>query len=341
MGGSAGIAGTGLIGASIGLGLRSAGWSVSGWDPDRAALDAAVDRGAVEAGAPSLSKLVEAGSDLLILAAPLDSVIVTLDTLRTSGLVIDVAGVKQPVLRAARHLEHFVGTHPMAGREVSGTAAASGELFRGAAWIVAVDGADDADLDEVDAMILDLGARSMRMTAAAHDATVASVSHVPQVLAAALLAVAARRPEAMDLAAGSFRDLTRVAASSPQQWERILVANREEVAAAAGLLVEELDALVKAMGEDGRELREGLESAREIRSSLGPHVGAVRIALADEPGELARVGSALESSSVDVRDLQLRHAPFGGGGILTVSVRRDDAAPLRSALRAQNLLVVD
>ena len=221
----------------------------------------------------------------------------------------------------------------MAGRERSGPEAASPALFRGATWVVVTDKADVADIDLVEDIIRLMGARPYRMTAAEHDEAVSMISHLPQLLAATLLTEAAERTKAMELAAGSFRDLTRVAASDPSIWTQLLLANREAVMGALSDLRARLSALSSDLERgDSASVRSLLERAREIRRSLAPPVVAVRVALADEPGELARVGRALERSSVDVRDLQLRHAPYGGGGVLRLSVRHEEAETLRTAL---------
>ncbi len=167
-----------------------------------------------------------------------------------------------------------------------------------------------------------LGARPVRMSALDHDRAVALVSHLPQLLAATLMNEATDRGEVLELVAGSFRDLTRVAASDPVSWVELLRANRGPVLDVLDEYVGRLGRLVAALdGEDGEWLAGELTRAAESRRRLGPPLAAVGVALADQPGELARVGHALELAGVDVRDLQLRHAPFGGGGVLTVSVR--------------------
>jgi prephenate dehydrogenase len=150
---------------------------------------------------------------------------------------------------------------------------------------------------------------------------------LPQVLAATLLESAATDPHAMELAAGSFRDLTRVASSDPEMWLDIIELNAEAVAAAAEGLKKALDAAVIGHG-----LAETLNQARALRATLGPALAMVRVVLEDKPGELAGVGEALAASGVDVRDLQLRHAPHGGGGVLTLSVRPGEAGALSAAL---------
>ena len=338
---SVGIAGTGLIGASVGLGLAAKGWNVAGWDPDDATMDEALAVGAIDSTAADLVSLAAGGLDLLVLAGPPRAVIDAVAHLDHPGLVMDVAGVKVPVVSASQ-LARFVGTHPMAGREVTGPGAASAGLFRGAAWIVATDDTGSEDVAEVEAVIASLGARPVRMTAEEHDEAVAAVSHLPQVLAAALLAEAAAHTTALDLAAGSFRDLTRVAVSAPEVWAQLLVANRDAVSADIRGIAARLGAIASLIdSQDHEALVETLAEAGRLRRKLAPAVMAVRVALADNPGELARVGKALEVSAVDVRDLQLRHAPHGGGGVLTLSVRPGEAETLRSALLDVGLLLAD
>jgi prephenate dehydrogenase len=331
------ILGTGLIGASMGQGLRAAGWHIAAWDPDPAVLSEAKALGAVDLELGH-GETVPA-EDLLVLAGPPSAVLESVTELDTDILTIDVAGVKAPVV-AANRLPHFVATHPMAGREMSGPAAASPALFRGAAWVVVTDGADSTDLDRVEDVVRLLGGRPIRMTAQEHDVAVAAISHLPQVLASTLIDEAAAETRALDLAAGSFRDLTRVAASDPDVWAELLTINREAVRAAIAGIAGRLTEFSEALRErDAAHVRAALDRARTLRRSLAPPVVAVRVALADLPGEIAKVGRALETSGVDVRDLQLRHAPYGGGGVLTLSVRPGDEAPLRDALVSMGLVL--
>ncbi len=325
------ISGTGLIGTSIALDLKSLGWETLGWDPDPGALAGAVRVGAVSA-IETPSAITLKPEDLVVLAGPPSAVREALPGLVTPALVIDVASVKAPIVTLAR-TDRFVGTHPMAGREITGPDAARQGLFRGATWVVVTDGANEPDLAIVESIIRHLGARPVRMGAEEHDAAVARISHLPQIVAAALLDGAGEIDGAMDLAAGSFRDLTRVAASDPSIWMDILTTNRDEVVAAVERLRERLAALT--ISDD--DLAKTLTEARRLRASLTPGLAVVRVALEDRPGEIATVGRALAETGIDVRDLQLRHAPYGGGGILTVSVRLGDEEAFRSALEAAGL----
>lgn len=341
MGKSAAIIGTGLIGTSIGLGLRSTGWRVTGWDLNPDISDVALARGGLDAVAANQDAAAGGDHDIVILAAPPAASQAFVATATIDTVTIDTAGAKSAIV-AANRLPHFIGTHPMAGREVSGPEAATASLFNGATWVLAVDEAAPADLDFVATVVAELGARPVRMTAAEHDSAVAAISHLPQLVAASLVGLAAQHPEAMNLAAGSFRDLTRVAGSDPVLWLDVLAANRTDVLAAVRELQDRLGSLATLLeAEDEASLEEALMSARKIRRSLAARATAVQVALADEPGELAKVGVALSAAKADVRDIQLRHAPYGGGGVLTISVRPGDSAALTDAIVAAGLVLAE
>lgn len=330
----AAIFGTGLIGASLGMALRRVGWTISGWDPDRDALEVATERGAVDDPCHSRSEALD-GSSLVVLAGPLSATLETLPGLRTRALVTDVAGVKQPVVDARPSGLRMVAGHPMAGREHAGPGASSPSLFRGAAWIVCPDEAATTDVEAIEAIIESVGAVPHRMPASEHDQVVADISHLPQIIAVSLINLIAKRdPAAMQLVAGSFRDLTRVAASEPRWWPEVLVANQGNVRGSISDLVRLLEEIGEEVGQSASGLLAGrIEEARARRQGMAPPVVRVGVVLQDRPGEIARVGRALERSGVDVRDLQLRHALHGGGGILTLSVRPSEAGSLRTALR--------
>ncbi len=334
------ILGTGLIGASLGIALRGRGHRVDAWDPDPSSRRGAEEVGAVDRMHDRLGDALD-GADLVILAGPVQAIVETVAEIETPALVTDVAGVKGPVMSAVRPGLRFVGGHPMAGRETAGPAGASGSLFRGATWVLTPGGGPDADLEAMVELVEGIGAVPRVMDAATHDAVVAAVSHLPQLLASVLVETAATRPDAFDLAAGGFRDLTRVALSDPGWWAEILVANRAEVAAAVAELVAALGSLTELIERgDVAAVAEALGRARKTRGSLRAPVAAVGVVLEDEPGEIARVGHALERSGVDLRDLQLRHATHGGGGVLTLSVRAEELARLRVALETEGFTLL-
>ncbi len=334
-----GVIGTGLVGGSVAAGLTHAGWDVVGYDADEDALQVALERGLIGIAVDSVAGIVDAPPDLVVVAAPPKATIEILANLSSPFVIMDVASVKSAVLSVTGHLPQFVGTHPMAGREFSGPKAASRALFRGANWVI-TRGAPESATDRVIEVVETLGANPVFMSAEEHDGAVAAISHLPQALAAGLLTSASETPAALDLASGSFRDLTRVAASQPIPWVEILKSNETAVVAALDTLREELDSIETAIGSNDDDLLTYLSRSRDVRRSLGAPVVAVRVGLADEPGEIARVGHALEESHVDVRDIQMRHAPYGGGGVLTLSVRAGEEEALRHALEDVGLLLV-
>jgi prephenate dehydrogenase len=337
----AAVLGTGLIGASIGIGLRGLGWEVAGWDPDDGSLVAALRCGALdETGDWALGP--PEGFDLVVLAGPPSAIEGQLRSAATRSIVTDVAGVKKPLVEAGAHLVRYVGGHPMAGRETSGPDGASGSLFRGASWVLTTDGRDPTALEFLEGVVIDLGAIPVRMAAEEHDAAIAAVSHLPQVVASALVNRVARQPAALDLAAGGFRDLTRIALSDPVWWADVLVENRQALSPLLRQLGDDLH-LWAGLLDTGEREQVGAEmlAARTARRSLAAPVAAVGVVLDDRPGEMARVGHALEASGVDLRDLQLRHATHGGGGVLTLSVRSAEVASLTAALRSEGLRLLE
>jgi prephenate dehydrogenase len=326
------IIGTGLIGASVGLALGEQGWKTIGWDPSPDALELAAERHAADSAASSVAEAID-GVELIVLAGPLEANMATLGDLDTDALVTDVTSVKSPLLAAVRDGVRFVGGHPMAGREHAGPEAASAALFRGAPWVICDDGASEADVERLSSIVATTGANPIVMSARRHDEVVAAVSHLPHLLAVALVNTVADNPDAAELVSGSFRDLTRVAAAESSWWPEVLASNSEAVTRAVDDLVRGLENLrsqVRSGDTDG--LAAVLDQARTTRGAMAPPEAMVEVILQDKPGEIAAVGHALQTSRVDVRDLQLRHAVHGGGGILSLSVRPGEVETLKAAL---------
>ncbi|MEJ3742263.1 prephenate dehydrogenase/arogenate dehydrogenase family protein [Actinomycetes bacterium KLBMP 9797] len=223
------VIGLGLIGGSVLRALAAAGHAVLGYDADPATR-ATARTAAAKAPASARWQVTPtvrdaaAEAELVVVAVPLpavEGVLIELGGHGYRGLVTDVTSVKGPVrdLVEARlpRLAGFVGGHPMAGRETSGFAAADAELFAGCAWVLCLEPQETSlpDWLRLAGLVTGIGARVVPATADEHDRAVAAVSHVPHLLASALAATAGADPLAGTLAAGSFRDGTRVAASRP------------------------------------------------------------------------------------------------------------------------------
>ncbi len=250
------VIGLGLIGGSVLRALAAAGHRVSGYDADpatRAMARTAAAQGPAGAGwriAGSVRDAV-AVAGLVVVAVPLPAVPAVLGQLDGAGyrgVVTDVTSVKEPVRALVegrlRGGARFVGGHPMAGRESSGFAAADRHLFTGCAWVLCLEPERTvlADWLELAALLTALGARVVPATAAEHDRAVAAVSHVPHLVAAALSAAAAGDRLAATLAAGSFRDGTRVAATRPELVAAMCGGNASAVAPSLDAVRAALDA---------------------------------------------------------------------------------------------------
>jgi prephenate dehydrogenase len=265
------VIGLGLIGGSLLRTLAGAGHAVLGYDADPATR-AMARTAAAKAPAGTRWQITgtvrdaSGGADVVVLAVPLPAVGGVLDELGTAGytgLVTDVTSVKVPVRELVRQrtgrLFGYAGGHPMAGRETSGFGAADPTLFHGCAWVLCLepDETDLADWLTLAGMLTSLGARVVPTTAAEHDRAVAAVSHVPHLLASALMAAAAGDPLALTLGAGSFRDGTRVAASPPALTAAMCGGN-----AASG---DALDAVLSLLGT----ARDALDSPDPIAALAG------------------------------------------------------------------------
>lgn len=239
------IAGLGLIGGSLAKALSRAGYRVIGVDtPARM-------RAARRALAETAASIEDAASraDVLVLAAPPTAnlrLLRAVALLGRDGLVVtDVGGAKHAICTEAKRLgiAGFVGGHPMAGRERSGFAASSADLFRGCAWILTPDRSSARAVRAVSALARAVGARAVRVPPATHDRVVAYLSHVPQIVSWALARAAASDPVArrhLRLAGPGFASMTRLARSPVPLWRDVLAQNASEVARARKRLLREL-----------------------------------------------------------------------------------------------------
>lgn len=255
-----GIFGVGAIGGSIGLRARANGTYVVGADCDPAALGKARTLGAIDAIAAS--EALPDSADVIAIAAHLAPSLREIERLarmqvRKPALIIDVASVKVPVVRAARGLGNFVATHPMAGTERAGVGAARADLFDGCAWAYVPSG--DGSLDELARRFIDsLGGVPLAIDAEAHDRAVAVTSHVPQVAAscyAALLHDAG--PETERLRGPVARELARISEMSFEMWRDILQANAENIEPQLRSLIAELEAAADALASNEVESLRG------------------------------------------------------------------------------------
>ena len=258
------VVGLGQLGGSLAAALVAAGREVTGWDVDPAAREAAAARGV---------RIGRQLSGVVVLAVPLPAMGAALDGLDVApdATVTDLGSVKTPVRAALAGLGgRYVGGHPMCGTERSGHAATDPGLFHGARWAVCLE--EDTELPRwlrVAEVALAAGAEVVPATSGEHDAAVAAVSHVPHLLAAALAAAAAEAgPLALALAAGSFRDGTRVAASDPTFVTAMVEGNATPVATALDRVRTQLDRPWPDLVAAGHAVRSAEPGRREVRVPL-------------------------------------------------------------------------
>jgi prephenate dehydrogenase len=328
--------GVGLIGGSVGLAARAAGWEVIGVDSPEV-LEKAVSLAAVDR--PSTLKEVR-GADLVVLAAPISKITNLVTQLPpTDALITDVASTKTAIVREAeRHNLRFVGGHPMTGSQLSGVANARADLFKGARYFLTPTEETNPDAyREVAGFVRTLGAFPTAVDPEKHDLLMAALSHLPHLMAAALLRVASDiSPEALSFAGPSFRDLTRVGASNPSLWSDILAEN-------APALGEALGAFAGAMAQLGSEIsnRESVErrfrEAREAYDALGGILVEksgknveIAVPVENRPGVFAEVTTLMGSNNINILDLYVRHSNTERAAlVLTLDA---DAAPIAQEL---------
>jgi prephenate dehydrogenase len=234
----------------------------------------------------------------------------------------------------------------MGGSERSGPDHASASVVDGIVWVVAADDLVDPEAaDRLGAWVERVGARPVRLAPARHDRLVAVVSHLPQVASSSLMGLAAveeaDEPDILLLAAGGFRDLTRLAASQPSLWSEILVANRGEVARAVDLFIDHLRALRSALdAADADGVERAFQQAKDARLRLATKptvrsgVAVWQVEIPDEPGALARITAVLADGAVNIEDLQIVHSPEGGRGTVHLTVAAADAEHAAAVLGA-------
>lgn len=277
------IIGVGLIGGSLARALRAAGYvrEIVGYGRSLGSLQLAVELGVIDRAAVSVGGAT-GGADMVVLAVPVGSIPELLKALpgtaADNAVVTDVGSVKQSVVEAARatlgeRWRRFVPGHPLAGNEQSGVGASDAGLFRGRRVILTPEAdTDTAAIKRVEAMWQAAGAQVVLMPAEAHDRILAASSHLPHVLAYALMDLVVRQDDhhaILECAAGGFRDFTRIASSDPVMWRDICLANAAAIVRMLQRYRTDLDELIAAIERgDGQWLLETFMRAKHARDSL-------------------------------------------------------------------------
>ncbi|MHB1987016.1 MAG: prephenate dehydrogenase/arogenate dehydrogenase family protein [Acidimicrobiales bacterium] len=345
------VVGLGLVGSSIGLGLRAKGFQVSGADLDQGRAFRALELGAIDQIGDG------AAAGIVFVATPAAAVVPVARALLDQAVaedrqlvVTDVAGVKGPI--AAQLADAcFVPGHPMAGSEQEGPDGADGDLFLGATWVLTpTEHTAEGAYSVVREAVTALGADVVVLAPELHDELVAVVSHVPHLASAALMSLAAEsaldREALMRLAAGGFRDMTRIAAGSASIWPDICRDNANAIVPALDRLIGRLGEVRRIVAESDRAaLMSLLEGARAARQNL-PLGRArpiesleLRVVVPDRPGVLADVTSIAGRLRANIYDIEIAHSAEGPRGVLVLVVAASAARELAGSLRQAGYLV--
>lgn len=336
----ANVIGIGLIGGSVAACLRRDGWHVSGSDRDTDRAEEAKQRQIVDATG------VDPDATITFIATPVSAVAeVARAVLGNGGFVTDVASVKAPVVGAI-DAPNFVGGHPMAGSEHSGLEGVDPDLFNGATWVLTPSAVTSADAYVAVAnVVTSLGAHIVNLEPEEHDRIVATISHVPHLAATALMTGAisshSDRDIVLRLAAGGFRDMTRIAAGNPELWADIVLENRSAIIDELERLGGQIDRMQDLVAKgDPDSLRNFLGIAAQARRDLPIRAGRsaeelsfVRIPIPDRAGALGEVLGVFGKLRVNVEDLEIAHDLKGDRGVLQVTIAADSLERVRDAFK--------
>lgn len=277
-----GLIGCGLMGGSFALALKRAGLvkRVVGYSKSPSTTERARQMGVIDVEAPS-ALLAVSGADIVLLAVPVSATEASFKAIRhlvgPTTLIMDVGSTKRDVVDAARrvlrdHLGCFVPAHPITGKEVSGVEHADPDLYFGKQVILTpIERTFTVQLEKAVNVWTALGCNVIKMSPQSHDAAYAAVSHLPHLIAFALINSISGQAQGKDylsLAGPGFRDFTRIAASDPKMWRDILVANKEELLEQSRLFQNTLKDLEKLIGAaDGDALEERIDQASHTRAN--------------------------------------------------------------------------
>ena len=336
------IVGTGLIGGSVALALRSAGWHVTGTDIDAQTAERAKTLGVIDATG------IDQEAELTFVAVPAGSLEVEIEkALReTKGMVTDTGSVKTGVARSIND-PRFVPGHPMAGSEQDGIEGADERIFDGAVWVLTpTEGTEDLGLRELQTVLSSMGCDVVTMTPERHDALVAIVSHVPHLTAASLMCLADDR--ALDdapllrLAAGGFRDMTRIAAGHPDIWLDICEENRDAIVTVLDEFTDRISHIRNVVAASDRDgLTDLLSQARRARTNLPSRyvrpqdLLEIRIPIPDRKGQIANITMLAADCDVNVADIEVAHSTEGAQGVLVLVIARAEVQRFLAVLAGQ------
>ncbi len=334
------LIGLGLIGGSVARGLSGTEIRVTGWDNSRQVAEQALEGGMIEAVYPP--DRVPSGVDGVMLAVPVPEMVAVMEQLVegefAGDYVTDVGSTKNWICQQAMEIlpssVEFVGGHPMAGSEKGGLEASDPLLFENAICVLTPTDRPGRGLVMVRQIWEKLGAHLMELSPDRHDRVVAHISHLPHIAAAGMIHTLLELPDyeeaALPLAAGGFRDTTRIAGSKPQLWRDIFATNRQEILQSLDEYKTVLTRLENALEQADWELvTDWLEAARRLRNRVPAKAKGLigklyelRIQAPDRPGILAEITGILGEAGINICDIEVLRVREGEKGTVRLAFRR-------------------
>ncbi|MBI4744492.1 MAG: prephenate dehydrogenase [Actinobacteria bacterium] len=342
------IIGIGLIGGSLGLALKqiSNPPKITGIARRQEVIDKAIETGAIDEGTTFFEEGVK-DADIIFIATPVGSIVdiakKIIPYLKQKAIITDVGSTKATIVKeieeAAPSDIYFIGGHPMAGSEQTGVEAATPFLFKNSYYILTpTKKTNNEAFSHLHSLLTQIGAYVLAIDAEKHDSTVATISHLPHFAAASLVNVTQSRmnenENLIKLAAGGFKDMTRIAIGSPEIWLDIAFENRTAILEALNAYKKEIEKIYEFIKDKDKEgLMQRLNEAREKRSALQRvlhkeplNLCKLNIAVEDKPGVISDVTVAIGQLGVNIENIEIFYTPQSRLGILEIIVMGEDAA---------------
>lgn len=335
----------GLIGGSLALSIKNEQTEIIGFDVDEETLRQALALGVIDRGTTYLAEAVE-DADFIFLCSPVAKLFELISFLRYTPLkegaiISDTGSTKETLVEWTKDFQkknvYFIGGHPMAGSHKSGVEAAHERLFENAYYVLTPDADTPRHIvDKLRALLEQTRANIVILDPAEHDRVVGAISHFPHIIAAALVKQVERYSDSSPwyqlLAAGGFRDITRIASSNPRMWRDILLNNRKVVLDLAEDWKQVLDEMITLVREsDGQGIEQFFQEAKDFRNQFPERKkGAIApmydlfIDVADHPGVIGKITTLLGSKNISITNIRILEIREDIMGVLNVTFRNDE-----------------
>ncbi|MBE0446597.1 MAG: prephenate dehydrogenase [Actinobacteria bacterium] len=348
------VIGIGLIGGSLAAALKQQpeDYEVVGYNRNASAIDEALKRRIIDRAVSSPEEAASV-ADVIFIAVPVrkipEYVIRAAKSAKKGAIITDVGSTKANIIAEVEpHIPegvHFIGGHPMAGSERTGVSSANPSLFKNAHYLLTpTDKTDMAAYKKLHSMLTSVGANVLAIDPQKHDQAVAIISHLPHMVAAVLMNLASSETSDTEnilmLAAGGFKDTTRIAAGSPRMWVDICLDNREAIIYSIEKISNMLDILRHAINKGDRDkIKDMLERAQSARlnlpSVLGKEMGRLYelyIPVTDRPGVISDITLTVGQLGINIEDIEILHATEVSGTIRLTIPEKENADKAARAL---------